>query len=781
MKRLLSTAFIFFGLYAIAQVNMTQVGFLDIPEVHQTKLNDIWGYVDEFGNEYALCGAEDGFSVVSLADPANPIEFSWVDGTYSIWRDIKTYEDYAYITTEATDGLLLVDLSGLPASPVTPFSFYFGPVGNEWQSAHNLYEQDGYLYIFGANRGNGGVIILDVATDPANPQEVGVFDNWYVHDGVVLNDTGYFAHINDGFFSIVDLTDKSNPVLLGTSTTPGVFTHNIWTTDDGDFAITTDEISGGYLGSYDISDPANIKYLDKIQSSPGEGKVPHNAHVVGNYVVTSYYTDGVVVHDITHPYNMVEVANFDSSPFDSPTFNGCWGAYPYLPSGLVLGSDREEGLFILDVDYHQGAYLEGNVTELGTGSPLNNVEITFDDHNIIDGSDVFGDYATGIDSSGTYDITFFKLLYYPKTISVDLTQGAIANLDVELEKIPQYFTTITVLDAQTLQPIENAQVELEHPYVSDGGVTDANGELTLGLFYEDVYSVDAGKWGYITSCYQDTLINSSVTNITLYLEEGIYDDFTFDYGWTVYGTAEKGMWEREVPVGVDIGGVLESPYFDSDWDCGSKAFLTGNGSSAGNDQEVENGDTYLVSPVFDLTGYSDPHINYNVFYYNNIGPFYPDDTLFVDLYNGTETVNLQKFHIDNTFMSHWLPFSVPVGNLMTMTSTMQLIVHISDYPETVNICDAAFDNFYVTDFSMASTDELLTDQISIFPNPVTSELNILGVLAGSVQIRDVSGKMVSEQGLNGAVDMSGLQKGIYLISILNDQGQLLKIEKVIKE
>src|SRR5690606_950227 len=141
------------------------------------------------------------------------------------------------------------------------------------------------------------------------------------------------------------------------------------------------------------------------------------------------------------------------------------------------------------------------------------------------------------------------------------------------------------------------------------------------------------------------------------------------------------------PVGVEVGGYIENPFTDGLFDCGRLAYITGNGSQAGNTDEVENGETTLISPVFDLTGFSNPHINFEAFYYNFIGPYYPDDTLFVKLFNGTTTVDIAKIHIDNTIMSLWFPYSIPVGGLLPMTNTMQLIVTISDYNATVNICE----------------------------------------------------------------------------------------------
>ncbi|MFK7784504.1 MAG: choice-of-anchor B family protein, partial [Crocinitomicaceae bacterium] len=228
---------------SFSQLNIDSVGHVNFTALHDTGLNDIWGYVDEDNNEYALVGAIKGTSVVDVTNPATASEVFWEPGMQSIWRDLKTYGDYAYVTTEAQNGLLIIDLSPLPTSTSLTTNYYFGPSADSWESAHNLYiDSAGYCYIFGANRGNGGVIILDVATDPMNPIEVGVFDDWYVHDGYVLGDTMYLAHISDGFISIVDITDRSNPILLGTKETPNAFAHNIWTSADGQYAYTTDEL-----------------------------------------------------------------------------------------------------------------------------------------------------------------------------------------------------------------------------------------------------------------------------------------------------------------------------------------------------------------------------------------------------------------------------------------------------------------------------------------------------------------------------------------------------------
>lgn len=756
---------------AYAQLNITEVGFLDIPEMHSTGLNDVWGYEDETGIEYVLVGAMDGVSVVDISDPAAPDEVFWVDGLNSIWRDLKVHGDYAYVTTEALQGLMIIDLSPLPESTDLPVSIYTGPDGGEWMSAHNLYYEDGYIYIFGANRGNSGVIILDVATDPLNPIEVGEFDNWYVHDGYVDNDTGYFAHIYEGFFSVVDLTDKSDPTMIGTAYTPTNFAHNIWGSTDGNFMFTTDEVPGGYLGAFDVSNPASIAQVDKIQSSPGNDIVPHNAHVKGNYLYTSYYTDGVVIHDIRHPHNMVEVGNFDTSPLDAPTTEGCWGLYPYFESGLIAATDREEGLFILDPNEHPGSYLEGNITELGTGMALNSVAVTFDGTTIEDESNIIGDYAIGTEAEGTADVTYFKVLYYPQTISVDLTNGEITTQDVVLEKIPEFSITVRVLDAATLDPVEGASVLMEHTYIDHEGTTNVDGEVEIPLYYQDNYKFYAGKWGYNTTCYVDTMITDEIIEIVAYIDQGIADDFTFDFGWSASGTAARGHWEREVPVGVAGGdGTAQNPFNDISFDCGDYAYMTGNGTNISNTEEVNDGEVLLISPVFDLTTYSNPHINYSSWFFCRHGAP-PDDTLQVYLLNGLGDFILIDQHYNGGLpMGQWNANSIDVSDY-ELTENMQVLFMLSDYVETENVTEGGVDNFSVTDFALVSTKEVEENGfISLYPNPFKNQINVEGVESGTVEVWDISGRKILSLPVAPIIDLPEMERGTYFFVILDLEG-----------
>ena len=161
----------------------------------------------------------------------------------------------------------------------------------EWKTIHNIYIDGGYLFTAGSNNFNGGLLMFALFIDPWKPIYAGAYDTRYVHDvyvrGTVL---AYLAEIDDGLLTILDVSDHNDIKVLGSRTYEGAFTHNTWLNDDSTVCFTTDELSRAYIHAFDITDPADIKFLDRIRSSVGEGQAtPHNTHVLNDYLITSYY------------------------------------------------------------------------------------------------------------------------------------------------------------------------------------------------------------------------------------------------------------------------------------------------------------------------------------------------------------------------------------------------------------------------------------------------------------------------------------------------------------
>lgn len=116
----------------------------------------------------------------------------------------------------------------------------------------------------------------------------------------------------------------------------------------------TDEVPAGLpVKLYDVSDPQNPVYKSSFTSNPLA--TPHNTFIVDkNYAVLSFYHDGVQVFDLSDPMNVTRMGYYDTYP-DNPTdytgYHGCWGVYPFLPSGRIIASDITYGLFVLSAPY----------------------------------------------------------------------------------------------------------------------------------------------------------------------------------------------------------------------------------------------------------------------------------------------------------------------------------------------------------------------------------------------------------------------------------------------
>jgi choice-of-anchor B domain-containing protein len=310
--------------------------------------NDCWGYTAPGGAEYALLGSYGGTSVINVTDPDSPYETGFIPGPGSIWRDIKTYQHYAYVVNETSGGLEIIDLSD-PEHPAD-LANYTG-----FSRAHNLYIDvpNGHLYTAGSDLGAGGTRILSLA-NPTAPVEVGSWETTYLHDVMVQNGRLYGSAIYSGTLYALDVSNIASIQLIGTiKNYPNAFTHNAWVTPDDNFVMTTDETTGAACRLWDLTNTSKSDFAPPLASLylPNPATIPHNAHIDGDIAVISHYTLGVRIVDLTDPYNITEAGWYDTYPEnDGGGYNGCWGAFPFFGNNadLIVASDQTHGLFVLE-------------------------------------------------------------------------------------------------------------------------------------------------------------------------------------------------------------------------------------------------------------------------------------------------------------------------------------------------------------------------------------------------------------------------------------------------
>lgn len=331
----------------------------NLPVSGSTAYNDIWGYAAG-GREYAIVGTIEGFRIFDVTNPSTGVQVAAEIGasTNSLWRDMKTYQNYLYVVSDqgAASSLQIYDLSGLPSSitKVHDSQTFFS-------TCHNIFidQGSGRLYAAGTTTSPSGVVILDIATDPVNPALLANFAlGAYVHDCYSHNDTlvAFFGFNGIGIFDFANLAAPGMISYVGTYTEPGYahsgwadaeFNTLYWAAETNDTGIKiSDFTSGGYTGDVDGV------FRSTLQGPTHTNSVPHNQLVKGDYLYISYYHDGVQIYDISDRTNPTRAAFYDTYPQNtdySGGFSGCWGVYPFLPSGRIIATDTENGLFVFEM------------------------------------------------------------------------------------------------------------------------------------------------------------------------------------------------------------------------------------------------------------------------------------------------------------------------------------------------------------------------------------------------------------------------------------------------
>ena len=305
----------------------------------------------------------------------------------STWRDHKVFKDHLFIGSDAqAHGIQVFDLTKLRSYEGTFLEFEEDALYTGLANSHNvgINEETGFAYAVGATNAEvcetGGLHIIDI-NDPKNPVFAGCYDDTtpprrrsnsaYIHDAqcVTYNgqDSGYTG--NEVCFSaaerslvIADVTDKADVTTLGFASSPSMsYAHQGWLTEDHKYFLMNDELDEFNLGRttktyiFDVTDLSNPTFVNFYEHNTEA--IDHNLYIKGDYVYASNYVSGLRVmrmNDISNA-ELQEVAFFDSEPnvYSNPNqqFNGTWSNYPYFESGIIIMSDINRGLFILQPDF----------------------------------------------------------------------------------------------------------------------------------------------------------------------------------------------------------------------------------------------------------------------------------------------------------------------------------------------------------------------------------------------------------------------------------------------
>ena len=498
---------------------LSHVALGDLPDDPQDA-NDIWGFVDlNTQREYALLGLDVGVAVIDVTDPESPVLVGQIPGTTSLWRDVKvlqTYDStagrwrsYAYVSTEAADRIVVIDLTGLPNGVTRSGS------ATDNNTVHNVYVSNvdyatgaavpGWpsplLQVLGSNQRQGAFRSYRL-TNPSAPafagQSPGDTQQHYTHDAtsMLVADDRKTACANssspcevlfdfsESTFDLWDLSNQASPRLLSSNTYDGVsYVHSGWWSEDRKYLFVHDELDER------VSEiPTTLRVFDltsltaPVLAATWTGltdAIDHNGYVRGNRYYMSNYTRGLTVIDITDPEAPQQAGYFDTYPVsNSRSFNGAWGVYPFLPSGSLLVSDLNSGLFVLaDRTLTSANGRFGFTSPAFGGAEGTSLEVTVSRSDGSTGS-VSVDYRVYGASAGTDDFT--------------ASEG---TLEWEAGNTDDRTITVPLTSDGSTEPIERAFVRLTNPTggavlgavnVASLFIGDAGNSATLGVKDADI-------------------------------------------------------------------------------------------------------------------------------------------------------------------------------------------------------------------------------------------------------------------------------------------------------
>jgi choice-of-anchor B domain-containing protein len=430
--------FLLFFLTVFCQTVISAQESLNVSLVAQYNRGDVrysgsWGYASPDGTEYAILGAKTGAAIYKI-NTGSIEELAFIPGPVTNWREITVGGHHAYVVTDVsgTDhGMQVIDLSQLPdtATLVTTYTATF-TLGHIIQ--RDIFSEAPYVYVCGTST-TQGVHIMDVS-NPAQPVEAGLYQpGYYIHDCHVRGNLMYAAAFYQGTIDIVDISDKSQPQLISRFTISDGYTHSASTTADGKYLFVAPEHDGLPARIFNVEDPFNVYEVASYTGNPVS--LVHNPYILGNFAFVSHNTEGLRVVDIADPEFPVEVGYYDTYAGPSGGFYGLWSACPYLPSGRIIGGNREDGLYVWNFNGTQAGRQYVYVRDAVTGAPLPGARATTSSSSDTLFANLEGLIKAG-NPAGNYTWDIIASGYQGAVFSASFSEGVSDTVIVALEPIP---------------------------------------------------------------------------------------------------------------------------------------------------------------------------------------------------------------------------------------------------------------------------------------------------------------------------------------------------------
>ena len=696
-----------------------------------TSYSACWSYIHPDGREYAVIGVGDGHcdggsssegtAIYNVTNPAAPHLVGFIPGPPSIWREMKQYRNWIYVVTEGTgagEGIQIIRMTN-PQKPVLAATH----TGNFHRSHTVSVDTTRALLVCNGTRYKGeppgayyfaGTRILSLAS-PEAPVELSRWPNFtppfgaqeeslYVHDSVPVGNRLYASSVYYGIQRVIDITDPASPVQLASWTYAGGFTHNAWPDASGNWLYVTDEKNGEPLKIFDISNLSSPVLFNLWNSNPIA--IVHNAHVWGSELYLANYTEGIRVLDISDPGHPAEYGFADTYAGTSGGFNGVWEVCAQYPSGTIIASDRNSGLWVFRPVRNYGIQ-RVKVVDATNSQPIDGAQVFRGTNDslttTVDGVSVFAS------DPGTHTLIARRFGYFDASVSRATIVGGRDTVTMVLTPRPAVSFSGTIRDATTLLPLPDAEVVIAYSPLHDH--SDGGGAFVFPSVPEGFYRVEVRCPGHIPVTFNRDIGPGNATMDFKLVPAPTYDPCESATGWSLGAAGDNagsGQWVNVDPVGTSVGnsgsgfgsviadgaGLLSlrsggaAPAHEGHVEAfgltpgavqpeddrspaGTRCYVTGQGANSSDvaEADVDGGRTTLQTPPLDLTGMTIPTIGYWRWFYTNTGEATDYLAVLISNDDGSSWVPVDT---TRARLGHWEEVAIRVTDYLSPTSQMRL-------------------------------------------------------------------------------------------------------------
>ncbi len=311
--------------------------------------NDLTGYENN-NNKYVFVGTKKNILAYEISDSLNLLFTIKTPDTVALHRDMKVYKNYLYcVASEGNSSLQIYDLSFLPDSVKLIYSS-----DSLVKNGRNIFIDTTMKFLFVASCRDGKLQEYGLRgfslQNPTNPKPF--WQDFYlnVSDGYSNNGITYLNCGTQGLW-IFDFRDTANVKLIQSlEYYPNKGFCHSGTKEDSIYVFSEESINTG-VKICSVNPDFSVQIESEVFSNNPPTSLPHSVWLRNGILFVSYYADGLQIFNARDVKNPFKIGYFDSFPKDT-TFHyvGNWGVFAgYKDSNLVVISDRQNGLFLLNV------------------------------------------------------------------------------------------------------------------------------------------------------------------------------------------------------------------------------------------------------------------------------------------------------------------------------------------------------------------------------------------------------------------------------------------------